>query len=785
MEQQTGGRRDLLALVVLIGGIAGSLGRASRGADENRLVEAVRFQQLVSVHRTAVQAEFGRSIDAVTALGGLFEASRSVDEREFGTFSRELLERQPELRALEWLPRVAPGELPNHVAAVRASGHSDYRVRQLSASGELVDAPADAAAWPVRYVFPLEPNRAALGFDVGSEWRRRAALEASIERRRPTATTPVALLQTPGDELDGVLVFRPVFRGGIEQTQVVGVVLAVVDLGGVLATIDPAVRSTELDAWLTWEGDGEESLALRATGSAEAPPSMDQPLTALATIELPGLELDLQYAPSPSFEGSRNATRPWWVGLAGVLISLLVAIGLKNRGDHAVRLGTLARQVGDANLRLEEEAVERERAEADVRRLNAELQQRVEQRTREVRTKTTELGEAQRQLDEQAALAAMLRKERLESLGLLAGGVAHDFNNLLTAILGQASLLQERAGPVVTPSEAGEQIELAAQRAAELVRQLLAYAGRAEGLIEAVQIPAVVAEISRLVAASVSKKATLELHLDHDLPAVEVDSTQLRQVLMNLITNASDALEGAPGKIVVRATISELDETSPRGVWPLGPPTPGPWVSVSVQDEGRGMEPTTVERMFEPFFTTKDAGHGLGLAAVLGVVRAAEGRIRVDSGRDRGTTVELLLPIADVGEVTAPMARPELTPALAGTRVLLVDDEAPVRTLVQAALSSAGCEVTEAADGVEAMNHFEAGPDDYDIVLLDMVMPRMDGPETLAALRALRAELVVILSTGFSATSVEELLDDHTLFLAKPYRARDLLRLVGQATDGG
>ena len=784
MSTTTSGRRDLLAVSVLVVGILTSLAFASRIADENRLIEAVRFQQMVSVHRTALQAEFNRTIDAVTALGGLFDASREVDEREFSTFARQLLGRQPELRAFEWLPRVPAGELPAHTADARANGWPEYDVHRLASDGTFVDAPGDEEAWPVRYVWPVGRNLNVIGFDVGSEPRRRAALQACIERRHPVATAPVSLVQNPGDDLDGVIVFRPVFASSDSDAQAVGAVLAVVDLASVLGAIDPAVRSVELDAWLLSGSDESPDLSLRAIGSQPAPPPMDRTMLSRATIELPGLELDLRYAPSPSFQRRGPSAQPWWFGLAGIMISALLGFLLKNRGDHAVRLGAAAREVREANRRLEEEAVERERAEADVHRLNSELQERVEQRTAEVLTKTTELGEAHRKLGEQAALAALLRKERLESLGLLAGGVAHDFNNLLTAILGQASLLRELPPDSDLAGAAGEQIELAAQRAAELVRQLLAYAGKAEGLIDAVSVSGVVSEISRLVAASISKKAHLELRLDHNLPPVEVDSTQLRQVVMNLITNASDALDGATGRVRVTVGLEEVGEVTAAGVWPLGLPPPGTYVSISVEDDGRGMAPATVERMFEPFYTTKDAGHGLGLAAVLGVVRAARGKVRVESDPAMGTMVQLLLPASDVGETTAPLTRPERTLALAGTRVLLVDDEVPVRTLVQAALSNAGCEVTEAADGVDAVEQFDENRDGYDVVLLDMVMPRMDGPETLAALRERRPELLVILSSGFSAKSVEELLDEQTWFLAKPYRARDLLQLVQDVIDG-
>ncbi len=769
-----------MAVTVLVGGLLGSSSLGSFLTREEARTDAAELERRVAVRQAAIETALHRAMDASSSVVGLFDASTNVSESEFEVFAAALLERQPELRAVWWLPRVRGDERAAHEQQAWQDGHPDYRVRGLPSELGPVQVPPGVETWPIRYVSPRVTNVGALGLDQGSEPRRRAALDACVRSGRPVASEPVQV--TPGEHTapDGLLIFGPVYtRAGPDTTHLKGAVVAVLDLRALIRGLDSALLSDGLESWLVDASGAVPSLSLRVAGSAAAPPAGD--IVARTLIDLPGPRLELISAPGPRFSTGRAHVEAWWFWAAGGLLTVLLSLGFKGRGDNARDLAGLAAAVGDANRALEEEVAERQRAEADVRRLNDELQERVDRGTQEIKVKTTALTETRRQLEEEQAHNAMLAGQRLESLGLLAGGVAHDFNNLLTTILGQASLLGESRLPDPARDSA-MQIELAAQRAAELVRQLLTYAGRAEPHVETMYLSDVVAEIRRLVDASLSKKAELILDLSDDLPPVQVDGTQLRQVLMNLITNASDALNGEEGTIRLSTRLEEITTSPHPAGWVLGAPLPGSYVAVRVSDDGRGMDLATVERMFEPFYTTKATGHGLGLAAVLGVIREVGGTMRVRSTPGRGTTIDLLLPAGDPDPAESTRSWIDEMPDLNGLRVLLVDDEAAVRALVRAVLSRAGCEVTEAVDGVEAIELLEAGPDRYDLVILDMIMPRMDGPETFAALRGLRQDLPVILSSGYSSSQVQDLpLGDYGFFLSKPYRARDLIAAVRDA----
>jgi len=379
----------------------------------------------------------------------------------------------------------------------------------------------------------------------------------------------------------------------------------------------------------------------------------------------------------------------------------------------------------------------------------------------------------------------MLHTQKLESLGVLAGGIAHDFNNLLTGILGNAGLALMMIEPDSTIHGYVQRIETAGHRAAELISQLLAYAGKATFREQTVDLAALVTEMAELLRLSISKQAELRLDFDAGLPAVRGDATQLRQVVMNLITNASDALGGQPGVVGISAEVAHVDhawlldahlrEDLPEGVY----------VRVAVTDTGSGMEEATRERIFDPFYTTKFAGRGLGLAAVLGIVRGHGGAIRVTSQLGSGTTVEVLLPCERPAEealpAPEPVARPEFDTRPLHATVLVIDDEEGVANVAAATLEHAGCQVLVAYGGAAGVAEYASQPDDIDAVLLDLTMPGMSGPEVLARLLELRPAARVILSSGFREPEQEGLaVTGHAAFLQKPYHPGRLIGTLRQ-----
>jgi len=382
----------------------------------------------------------------------------------------------------------------------------------------------------------------------------------------------------------------------------------------------------------------------------------------------------------------------------------------------------------------------------------------------------------QREVEQQLQQA-----QKLESLGVLAGGIAHDFNNLLVGVLGNAELALRVVPPEHAARKPLEGIAESGRRAADLCRQMLAYSGKGRFVVQRVQLSDVVREMTELLHASISKRARLVLDLDSTLPAVEVDLTQLRQVVMNLLTNASDAVADSGGSIAIttRATILG-DEALPKGV--AGKPlAPGVYVQLEVKDSGHGMDEATRARMFDPFFSIKGTGRGLGLAAVQGIVWGHRGAISVHSAPGAGTTVRVFLPACqgraeprrDTGRV------PPVSRHGSGT-VLVVDDEPAVRAVSCMSLHEAGYQVLEASDGAQAVELYRARASQIAAVLLDMTMPGMDGAATYAALQQLDPDVRVVLTSGFDEGERVASLGgrERVVFLAKPARLQQLVNAV-------
>ena len=361
---------------------------------------------------------------------------------------------------------------------------------------------------------------------------------------------------------------------------------------------------------------------------------------------------------------------------------------------------------------------------------------------------------------------ALMEAQRLESLGLLAGGVAHDFNNLLMVIIGNAELAARRDATAEETQESVEEIKSAAHRAAELTRQMLAYSGRADLTVQPVNLSNVASDMASLLGSVISKKATVRYDLAPGLPLVEGDATQIGQVVMNLITNASDALGENAGEIVLSTGVD------------------GGSVFVQVSDTGHGMDAETVQRVFDPFFTTKFTGRGLGLASVQGIVRGHGGTIQVTSKPGVGSTFRVLFPQAarpgrPLERVVPPAAHASENGGH-GRTILVADDEPQVRRVAERALERAGYSVITAQDGQEALDRFRAHRGVISLVLLDMTMPTMNGAEACVAIRELAPEIPVIICSGYVgddfAVSVRDLPD--VSFLAKPYEVASLYRAV-------
>jgi signal transduction histidine kinase len=369
---------------------------------------------------------------------------------------------------------------------------------------------------------------------------------------------------------------------------------------------------------------------------------------------------------------------------------------------------------------------------------------------RYVLTMVVDADARRRAAAEQRAMEERLREmQKLESLGVLAGGIAHDFNNLLVPILGNAELALQELPPGSPLRDGLREIVRAAERAADLARQMLAYSGRGRFVIEPTDLSVLVRGMADLLRASIARGLSLELALAPDLPHVEADASQLRQLVLNLVLNASEAIGPAGGAIVVRTGLLRVTRAFLESAHFAADLAEGDHVFLSVSDTGPGMGADLRGRIFDPFFTTKSLGRGLGLPTVLGIVRGHHGAIHVESEAGRGTTVTVVLPPARATQEACGVKAGEESPPARRATVLVVEDDVAVRMLTERTLERAGYRVLAAADGAEAVEVVRQRGGEIGCVLLDMMTPRLRGPDVCRAIKALAPGAAVVAMSGF------------------------------------
>ncbi len=371
---------------------------------------------------------------------------------------------------------------------------------------------------------------------------------------------------------------------------------------------------------------------------------------------------------------------------------------------------------------------------------------------------------------------------RLESIGVLAGGIAHDFNNLLTGILGNSSMLAEALPEGAQEREMAEEIVKASQSAADLTRQILAYSGKGRFVMRAVDLSELALESRAFVRRFIPRRVDLILETSPDLPAIEADSGQMQQLMMNLIINAAESFaESDKGTVKVETGVEHLDNSFFRGTETKAP---GDYVMLTVSDTGSGMDEEVQRRIFDPFFTTKFAGRGLGLSAVHGILTGHRGYIRLESTPGIGTTFRLYFPVANR---EAPAKPSQARKAVRGSgTVLIVDDEDTVRNFARIALQNRGYKVLLAENGEHGLEIFREAGDSIDLVILDFTMPVMNGEEMYEKLRAIPTDVPVILSSGFTQVMAAERFRGKGLagFLGKPYGIGQLSEAVELGLKG-
>jgi signal transduction histidine kinase/CheY-like chemotaxis protein len=423
----------------------------------------------------------------------------------------------------------------------------------------------------------------------------------------------------------------------------------------------------------------------------------------------------------------------------------------------------------EANRRLAGEIDERRAAEAEVRKINEELEDRVAQRTEE-----------RRKLEDQ-----LIQSQKMEAVGRLAGGVAHDFNNLLTVILGFSEMLHEHVkGNQQALEEVGEVFQ-AAGRASALTSQLLAFSRRQVATPRVTSLNEVVRNIDKMLRRIIGEDIQLTINLSPKLASARIDPGHIEQVILNLAVNSRDAMPQG-GKLVIETVNIDLSEEGGEGHIGV---EPGPYVMLAVIDTGIGMDATIQSRMFEPFFTTKESGKGtgLGLSTVYGIVKQNGGEVQVYSELGQGTVFKIYFPAVAEHPEALPGEGPQVGLVSANETVLLVEDEDQVRHLTQTLLARQGYRVLEASSGRAALALARQHRERIDLMLTDVVMPQMSGPDLANAVRSSHPDIKVLFMSGYTDTAValQSTLAPGTPFVQKPFTTGTLLRKVREALRNG
>lgn len=373
----------------------------------------------------------------------------------------------------------------------------------------------------------------------------------------------------------------------------------------------------------------------------------------------------------------------------------------------------------------------------------------------------------------------LMQTQKLESLGILAGGIAHDFNNLLVGIMGYASLASSKIDPDSEIYELISKIEKTSKLASDLTHQMLNFSGKGQFKKEVLSLNSLIVENEDLFKTAVSKLHELSFNLDNDLPLVEVDTTQIRQVILNLLTNASEAIDHSHGKITVTLKQHYLTQES---IGKIFNPNiqPGKYLILTVQDNGKGVTKEIIEKIFDPFFTTKTTGRGLGLSVVQGIIHGHNGAIKVESELDKGTLVTLCLPVKEGLQIEETKEVEEKLQENKVKSILICDDEETVLDVASKMLTNMGYNVLVAQDGLESISIYKNNQNTIDLILLDLTMPKLGGEEVFHKIREITPKIKIILSSGFNQKDVLLKFSDSELsgFLQKPYTYSDLINCI-------
>jgi signal transduction histidine kinase/CheY-like chemotaxis protein len=763
-------RRLGITILVILAGLALSLASflvVLRGRQITQQSELARIGGNIAA---ALQTTFQVDLVALEGVAAYLNTAGDVSREQFRRFVAPGLERHPGLLAIEWVPRVLQADRDSFVARVRAEGFPDFRLTERGPGGERIEMGPREEYFPILYVEPFAGNVAAFGYaDMGAS--RSQAIAAAQDTGRPAASARLELIQEQTEHF-GLVVFVPLYADGVIPTtleerrrllrgfaegvfRIDALFRAELDhlnrRGTRFALFDDADSTDVRPLYLSNEPPGHPApwLMTQAEGAALRS-RLESELHVHDVVELAGRSFDLVTFATDDFTAAMPGLEPLLILVGGMLLTLLLASYLSLHMSRTARVEEL-----------------------------------VLERTAELHASEAQLRQAQ----------------RLESVGRLAGGIAHDFNNLLTAIIGGVQLAGLDAPPGSPMAQELQNVRQAADRAATLVRQLLAFSRRQVLHPEPLELNAVILDMRTMLRRLVGERLELAVRLQEGLGRIHADRGQMEQVILNLVLNARDAMPDG-GKVTLSTANEVVEQDGERRQV----------VRFSVIDTGAGMSEQVRSHIFEPFFSTKEVGKGtgLGLSTVYGIVTQSGGTIDVASEPGKGTRFDIRLPRheaeaqelaaaatqggADTGArmtapspVPAPRSRPAArmprSPAPQEACLLVVEDDDDVRAAVTKVLAGAGYSVLEAADGIAALRIQAEQPADVKLVLTDLVMPGLDGGRLAWELTTRNPSIRVLLMTGYADERAAKAVAGLTncRVLQKPFAREELLAAVRAA----
>jgi signal transduction histidine kinase/CheY-like chemotaxis protein len=865
-KPQLDSRATIIATCV---GLTLSFGLANIVARWDRQAQLDTFKNMSSDRVAVFGWKLGETLGAFTSLSAFFAASQEVEPAEFKAFAERLLQAQPTIAAIAWLPRVARGRLDEFRNGLQALAPFDAdensRLCDATAAAELPDH------YPVAQVVPAAGHEGLLGVDCASHVECTAAVRRSLVSGEFSVSARVTLPVDANYE-QRIAALSPIYPNGTPSRAIrlgvvkpLGFVAVLFDVQTVwehgVAHLRPA--GIDIDVRDVTEAGTPTLLYHRSSHLGPPSPSRAQPWRGRSFepnefrdefgLPIGGRRWSVTAAASPRFVVANASSRSSIALLGGLIVTALVAIHLfvrarqteallrtndrlraaredievkesqlrriidlvphlifvrdhqgnvllanratadacgtsigelingERRAEHAARLDALGSPEQDREIT----AHQRPAHDCDVELFDARGRKRRLDATKIpytlpgshtpavlcVAVDETELRAAEA---DKARLESELRhSQKMESIGLLAGGIAHDFNNLLGAIIGNTELALDKTPAGDPMLENLNEVLDASEHASNLVAQILTFSRKDELELTALSPAEVVTGALELMRGSIPSRIELVREIDERTGAILGDRTQLAQVVMNLCSNACQAIGDRGGRVTVqlgRVQVSAREAHLHPGLHP------GPYVLLRVGDDGCGMSADTRERIFDPFFTTKGVGTGtgLGLSVVHGIVATHRGVITVDTKTGSGTTFGIYLPEIDVAACSA--SAPDRSVVTGNGRILLVDDDVALLRTAGEMLEMLGYDVETAATASDALAALRADPDGFEAVITDQAMPMMTGVELAREIRALRPLLPVILVTGFSDEVTQYNAASHGLsgFLTKPYRSSDL-----------